>query len=403
MIKIQSVLLSVLSILVFACQSEKEPQVEFLPKHWKGYLQPSETINIPLNFELNSDNKDSSLTLINGSERLNYKLKSNAEGFVVRLTPYESELKFNLESGGIFGWWYNYAKGPNYKIRFNATSIIQPETTSVKNQFTQYETVFGKGENSYPAALLFKRKNEKLEATFKTETGDYRFLWGEQIHDSLWLACFDGSHAFLFTAKKVGDSLTSGIFYSGNHYTDTWNAWPNAAFKLTNADQLTKTTSENRFRFQLLKPDRSVVNELEDSLQNKVIIIQIMGTWCPNCKDETEFLNSIRKKYDPKKLAIIAGAFEYQKDTAEAFKRIENYKAAMHVGYPIYYGGSTNKKKVTEIFPDLDRVISYPTLTVLDKNGVAVLVHTGFNGPATDEYQEFTTSFIALLDSLTVN
>ena len=386
--------------LQLSCASEKPAE---LVGRWNGCLQLSNEVELPLVFEVTIEGNDSTFILSNGNERLTYSLqKGRGDNLKVRLEPYDSELSFTFLDSKIQGVWNNLVKGSDYNISFEASPSIEKKPANEQGSTSKFEVQFGLGSDAYPGILLLKQENKSLSGTIKTETGDYRYLWGKQEGDSIWLACFDGAHAFLLTALQKDDSLKNGFFYSGNHYKDTWQAKLNEGFELTNPTELTKAISDSSFRFSLMDQNGKIINQLDEQFSDKVTCIQIMGTWCPNCKDETEFLKEIRAKYPEPKLQIVAAAFEYEKDTTKALARIKQYSNSMNMNYPIYYGGSTNKKKVTDVFPDLDRVISYPTLIILDKAGKVKQVHTGFNGPATDEYLEFKKSTMDLIDSLII-
>jgi len=72
----------------------------------------------------------------------------------------------------------------------------------------------------------------------------------------------------------------------------------------------------------------------------------------------------------------------------------------MGIPYDLIYGGTSDKSKVTEVFPALNKTVSFPTLVVLDKSQKVVKIHTGFNEPATSKYKSFVTEMDVLIDSL---
>jgi hypothetical protein len=65
----------------------------------------------------------------------------------------------------------------------------------------------------------------------------------------------------------------------------------------------------------------------------------------------------------------------------------------MKVPYPMLIAGTSDKKKANEALPMLNAIISYPTMIFIDKNDKVVKIHTGFNGPATSEYETFVKEF----------
>ena len=174
-----------------------------------------------------------------------------------------------------------YGKSNRFEIHNNAT----------KNVTGSWETVFskGKGENEYLAKGIFMQEGNNVTGTFRTTTGDYRYLQGVMDGDTMRLSTFDGAHAFLFTAK-VTDSTMQGTFYSGNHWQEPFEAIRNTNYQLPDPEDLTylkKGYEQLEFSF----PDE---NNLRVSLndqrfKDKVVVVQIMGTWCPNCLDESKY------------------------------------------------------------------------------------------------------------------
>jgi thiol-disulfide isomerase/thioredoxin len=118
-----------------------------------------------------------------------------------------------------------------------------------------------------------------------------------------------------------------------------------------------------------------------------------MGTWCPNCKDEVEFLKEWKQANPSSDVKIIGLAFERFRDTTEALEQINTYRNLLDVPYDIWLMGSSDKSEASKALPFLDHVISYPTMVFLDSEGEVQRVHTGFSGPATSKYEAFKTSF----------
>ena len=121
-----------------------------------------------------------------------------------------------------------------------------------------------------------------------------------------------------------------------------------------------------------------------------------MGTWCPNCLDETKFLVDYLDKNQDENLEVVALAFEYAKTEEGAFKSIDRLKERIGVKYPILLAqyGTSDKAQANKKLPMLNHVLSYPTTIFIDKKGAVRKIHTGFNGPATGEkYDTFKKDF----------
>ncbi|MDH3244256.1 MAG: TlpA family protein disulfide reductase, partial [Saprospiraceae bacterium] len=134
--------------------------------------------------------------------------------------------------------------------------------------------------------------------------------------------------------------------------------------------------------------------------QGRPKIIQILGTWCPNCLDETDFLVDWLDEHPDLDIAVIGLAFERYDDPAKARKVISRYREKLGITYPILHAGKSNKREASKQLPMLNEIISYPTLIFLDRNNQVRRIHTGFNGPATPDYPRFIEEFEETIQEL---
>jgi len=380
---------------------------------WRAFLTFNETQKIPFNFDVvNNNNNNCEIVIINGDERISVnEITQNGKEIAIKLPFYNSEIKGQFNEKRIFGNWHNYAKGPDYKIAFYAaygdsSRFYTGVVDDLPDVNGKWEVVFMSDDkkSKTDAIAEFKQNGTHVTGTFLTPTGDYRFLEGNVSEKELMLSCFDGAHAFLFIGqiKPSGDIM--GDFWSGSHFHEIWLAFkadepqplpdPNAITNLIN-----KKLPIN-FAYPNMKGE--MVSLKDKKYQDKVVMLQIMGSWCPNCKDETTLYTQWYNKYHSKGLEIIALAFE-NSDNLETTKPILiRYCKQLGVNYEMLLAGKASKKAASEAFPMLNKITSFPTTIFIDKQGNIRQTHTGFNGPATSEYQDFvqqTEMFIeALLD-----
>ena len=251
-------------------------------------------------------------------------------------------------------------------------------------------------EEAYLGKGIFTQNGNKVTGTFRTTTGDYRFFEGILDGDIMKISTFDGAHAFLFTAK-VSDSSLVGTFYSGNHFQEPFIAERNESFELPEADALTYLKPGYRnLAFSFPDVNGAMVSLDDPQFKDKAVIVQIMGTWCPNCLDETKFLVNYLKKNPELDIEVVALAFEYAKTQGKAINSIRRLTTAIGVEYPVLLAqyGTSSKSKAQEKLPMLNHVLSYPTTIFIDKKGTVRKIHTGFNGPATgSKYEIFKAEF----------
>lgn len=130
------------------------------------------------------------------------------------------------------------------------------------------------------------------------------------------------------------------------------------------------------------------------NFNDKVVLIQVFGTWCPNCMDETKFLAQWYEENKDRGVEILAIAYERKNDLEYAAQRVKKVKEKLGANYQFLFGGSSDKSMASESLPMLNEIISFPTLIFIDKKGRVRNIHTGFSGPGTGKYyDEFIEEF----------
>lgn len=372
---------------------------------YRAELKVQDNKILPFIFEVDSPN---TLRIFNAEEvitvdEVNYKNDS----VYIQTPVFEGYIVAKIYSDKLVGSFVKESEERVVSFEARKDSVRFPVKSQnlLMNIKGVWETVFSEHseEDRYIAKGIFSQENTKVTGTFRTTTGDYRYLEGVIDNDSLKLSTFDGAHAFLFEAK-VTDSTMTGVFYSGNHWKEPFVAKRNENYELPSANDLTHLKDGyDRFAFNFEQAPGKFISLEDPQFQNKVVIVQIMGTWCPNCLDESKYYTSYIKEHRDSNLAFVALAFEYAKTKELAFKRIQRLKDRIDIPYPILlaqYGGK-DKKLAQEKLPMLDHVLSYPTSIYIDKKGKIRKIHTGFNGPATGEkYVEFKQEFETFVSQL---
>lgn len=370
---------------------------------------------LPFNFEVVYDSEEEyHIEIINGDERIRLdqiflgRTPSRARDTVrIDFPVFDTYITAFYEENVIEGQWISPNRGPNYTIPFVARHGRDHRFTTLRKEpfmdiSGKWETYFEvETDTPYKAVGEFVQEGNYLTGTFLTETGDYRYLEGTVQADKVYLSTFDGSHAFLFEAKILPDSTMIGTFRSGTHYQTTWEAKRNPGADLIPADSLTfiKEGYEG-LSFSFSNPEDQIISLTDEKYEGKVKILQIMGTWCPNCRDEVDFLLDYLEDNSSENLAVIGLAFERYKDKERAMGAIRNYKNRMEVPYEMLWAGSSDKKEAAKALPMLNHILAFPTLIVLDKKNEVRWIHTGFAGPATSQYAAFKNQFDSLISEL---
>ncbi|HKQ47788.1 MAG TPA: TlpA disulfide reductase family protein [Phycisphaerae bacterium] len=290
-----------------------------------------------------------------------------------------------------------YSKKPlRFPRHFKITEEIEKPTTVDGRWAVKFSS-----EES-PAIGVFKEgKDKTVEGTFLTATGDYRYLAGSYEYGLLRLSCFDGSHAFLFHARMQSDGTLQGDFWSGAKWHETWTAKRDDNAVLPDGFDLTEINPKVRLK-GLKFPDLEGKERAlgEPGLLGKATIIEIFGSWCPNCHDAAELLVELEKKYGPRGLKVVGLAFE-SGDTERDVRQVKRYLERHKAMYPVLLAGVRDREKASVALPVIEKLQSYPTFLFVDADGEVRSVYSGFSGPATgEEYAKLRKQFEGVIEKL---
>ncbi len=403
--KLNSLIVTLICItLLFSC-SEKNETTILQQGFWRAEINMQENM-LPFNFEIIKVDETYSANLINGDKETIPldEIEVVGDSVFITLHIFDIELRAKINGNTLNGLYIkNYKEG--YRVPFtashdNAKRFINPQSSTSFDgkwqvSFVEEDTIV------FPGIGIFKKEGDLLKGTFLTETGDYRYLEGIATDSTMSLYTFDGNHAFIFNATAKNDSI-KGEFLSGMDYRATFTGYKNENAKLTNANELTfLKEGYDKVAFSFPRLDGKIVTLNDEKYQNKVVLLQIFGTWCPNCMDETIFYSDWYNKNKNKDVEIIGLAYEAKDEFDYAKARVEKMKLKYNVDYDYVIAGVYDKEAAAKTLPMLNHVLSFPTTIFIDKKGKVRKIHTGFSGPATGAYyEEYINDFNSFMNLL---
>ncbi len=367
-------------------------------------------IELPFNFNVEYVGKKPIIIIKNATEKITVtEIKIKKDSVFFKMPVFDTEFRAKIIGDDWQGVWINNYRTEKRLIPFKADYENGLRFISVPGKANPYfegkwETTFSPGtKDSSKAIGIFHHleQTDFIHGTFLTETGDYRFLEGIKKGNEIYLSCFDGSHAFLFIGKYTNEKI-KGMFYSGMHWKEEWVATKNESFKLRDANEITFVKNRGeKLNFTFENLENKKISITDERYKNKPLIIQVMGSWCPNCMDESAYLAEVYKKYKTKGLEIIALAFEKTSDFEKAKKQVTRFKTKLNIEYEVLITQLSGKQKASETLSVLNEISSFPTTIFLNKNHEIVKIHTGFSGPATGkEYEIFKENTEVLINHL---
>ena len=377
---------------------------------WGAWLD-SPGAELAFGLDLAQDADGWTAHLVNGVERIPVPTASwEGDELTLDIDHYDAVITATLSGDGrsLDGEWVK-RRGPDLWTRmgFHARAGAAERATFDENS-GQGAALAGRWKVQFesddqPAAAVFSLDDAgHLSGTFMTTTGDYRYLAGDLDGDDLTLSCFDGAHALLFRMQLSDTGTLAGEFWSRESWHETFTAERDGDFVMPDGFALTRFIESADFA-SLSFPDLTgELRTLDDpAFAGKARVIQIFGSWCPNCHDASDLMADFSNIYGEQGLSILGLAFEVTGDLERDAEQVRRYAARHGVTYPLLVAGLSDKDAASEALPFLDKVRSYPTTVFLHGDGRVRAVYQGFSGPATGaEFQALRAAFSGIVEEL---
>lgn len=405
------------ALLVGACGGDVSNEAEITPAElvgdWRAVLA-SPGGDLPFNLRIGQDAAgELYANAINGSEEAPFSAVTlTGDRVVLDIDWYDSTIEarvaesMNGEARRLDGEWRKTVPEGISSLAFSAvkdeprrffpavqTSETPAADAPLPSVDGSWAAVFTDEEGSQKALGELHQTKDRITGTFLTPTGDYRFLEGEYRDGLLRLSTFDGAHAFLFEARAQADGTLKGDFWSRDSYHATWTAR-----RLTNEgdepvlpdpyDLAHLTHPEDRFDFRFPDLEGRPVALSDERFRGKVVLVNVFGSWCPNCNDEAPLLADWYRRYRDRGLEVVGLAFEFTGDPERDSEVVRRFARRHGIEYPLLLAGTSDKHEAAKILRHLDRVVAYPTTVFIDRTGEVRRIHSGFAGPGTGEHHE---------------
>ncbi len=400
-----SILFILTAIFIAACQSGR---VELKEGRWRGVFILSNQ-EIPFVFEVTKSKPDSTIVfLINGTERFPLKnITYRNDSVAIPVDLYDAVLTGKVEKSSFSGKFKKLnTEKPDEGIPFKAESGDTPRfPTSSKTPAVSltgtWDIEIGSAGHTNKTVGVFDQKESLLTGSILTSTGDYRYLEGAAQGREFKLSAFSGSTPYLVKGEFTSDSTFSGEFVTPRR-SSKMEGKRNPKAALVDPYSFSKLKEGfSSVEFSFPNIDHHQVSLSDEKYKGKVVVVSILGSWCPNCLDETAFLALWYKENQVRGVEIIGLAFERKNDFEFAKHTLTRLKERFDIRYELLFAGLAGTESASQALPALNGISAFPTTIFIDKKGKVRKIHTGFNGPATGKfYEEFKTEFNALIDSL---
>ena len=382
---------------------------------YRAVLYRQDSNEVVFNMDFKIEKGKPVLYVINDTERIRVTdISQKKDSLFFNMPVFESSFHTKVaRDGSLTGVWIKGVRGdggpqhwpfkatPGQAFRFAVPKSVVKKSISGKWAVT-FTNADGSKEN---ALAVFKQKKNKLTGSFLTTTGDYRYLDGIVTNDSLKLSTFDGSHAYTFVAAiDDNNTISGGTYYFGPAGKQAWTAIKDDNAALPQQElPVSLRKGETGLNFAFKDLNDQPVSLKDDRFKDKVVIVELMGSWCPNCMDETKFLSNFYRDNKSRGVEVVALAYEYSTDLQRSKASLQKFRNKFNVEYPMLITGVAvgDTLRTEKTLPQLTPIRSFPTTIYIDKKGNVRKIDTVFYGPGTGTYyDDFLKEFNKTIDEL---
>jgi thiol-disulfide isomerase/thioredoxin len=348
-------------------------------------------VSVPFRIEIEGTGAEVHSYFFNGDDRVN---PSNSGSFqndslVLNFDSYATKLEATLKDGRLSGI---YDRGSGTAYAFQAKRH-DPFLAAAEDQHApdisglwEIQVKSPKGESAWH--FVVNQKGAKIDAAVLRVDGDTGILAGNFKDGKFFLSHFTGERPFYVEVTPQSDGNLQ-LQIASFHDTQRLVALRPADARAKNLAPPEDPTEHTKLkdpsqplRFSFPDITGHIVSNTDDRFQGKVVLVNITGSWCPNCHDETPFLEELYRKYHGLGLEIVALDFE----PAEQLKSLSRVRAFIQrYGIEYTYLIAGEQGQLNEKIPQAENLNAWPTTFFVGRNGLVRSIHTGFTSQASGE------------------
>jgi thiol-disulfide isomerase/thioredoxin len=383
---------------------------------WRGTIINNSGEEVAFTLEVKREGGAIVGALLNGDDRT-VSTGGSFEGDTLKLRYdfYDGELTAVIVGDELGGGFTRQWRKQTLARKFRARRVTGPvdAARAASNQSNSSQDISGEwviraGEEPKVSfwRAAFKQQGPEVKGTIIPVSGDWGEMTGSFENNRLTLNRFDGINCRVFKATLTPQGTLEGfvdfgLFDPKRKVVAERLTAENKASVASLPDPNNYTRMKNPtepFRFSFPDPDGKTVSSTDERFKNKVVIVTITGSWCPNCYDEAPILQEFYDRYRERGLEVVALSFEYTGDAARDTKQVKTFAKHLGVKYPTLYAGVEEAEKTLS---QLDNFGAYPTTVYIGRDGLVKHIHAGFEGKATgDRFTRLKTEMETLIQEL---
>lgn len=367
-----------------------------LPKLWDASIvihnpKDNTDFTVPFRFEITGSGDEIKGSFFNGEEPVTStggRLSGNT--LLLNFDHYASRLEATVEDGQISGKYGNPAR-TLYPFSAKPHVAATPASAKIPSIDGQWEIEVESPKGEHAWRFIVKQKGAETSAAILRIDGDTGTLTGSYLDGKFLLSHFSGARPSVLEAVPQADGSLQ-ITLKSSQGDKVLTAWRPAVARAKGLPEPSDPAHFTRvknpdeaFAFSFPNLEGKTVSNTDAQFQGKVVLVNITGSWCPNCHDEAPFLEALYRKYHSQGLEIVALDFEEPeqfKDPARLHAFIKRY------GIEFTYLLAGQPSELQAKVPQAENLNSWPTTFFLGRDGKVKAIHAGFAAAASGPYHD---------------
>ena len=362
---------------------------------WTGSLDLPERIQVPIRMELDLSSATPSGTFIVGTEKTPIpELSHNGDSLVLKFSEYGAEMHAVWDGHQLTGEYLRIRSAGTKSFPFSVSPDAAPTTSqtfATAPPTGTFQVRFDDEKDDAVVARLSANHDGAYLGAFIAPDGDYGLLAGQAIDGKIQLSRFTGWQAVAIELQPSGKGWAGTLHAASMDKPRSFTLEPTDKELPVPASKQTSMKSPNSpFAFACSSSTGETVRNTDERFKGKALLVDIMGTWCHNCMDESPVLQKIYEKFPRNELEIVGLSFEINDDAELGKKNLALYRDRFRITYPMLYCGSVDDPDVDkQLKSQMQNFFAYPTTLFIDKKSKVQTVHAGFHGPGAgdEKYQ----------------
>jgi peroxiredoxin len=379
-------LLSLIALLTSCSRTYADP----IAGEWSAVVLNKAGEEVAFKLEIKRSDAQIVGALVNGDQRVESTSGSfDGKTLKLRYDFYDGELTATLADGELRGDFKRQLHKEILRRELRAwreTSSGRSAASTVADISGDWLLRVGEGDKQRVWRASFKQNGADITGTIIPLSGDWGTMTGTFGNGQLQLSRFDGINAYLLKARLTEDGRLEGLINSERKMiAERADKAKSDAFPaLPDPNNYTKLKNPAEpFRFSFPDLNGRMVSSTDELFRNKVVIVTIGGSWCPNCHEEAAVLRDFYNRYQAQGLEIVGLMFEYTGNAERDREQMKIFARRHNVRYPLLLAGTTDEGQVEKKLPQLENFSAYPTAIFIGRDGGVRRIHAGFEGQAT--------------------